>query len=43
MELTAASLLWRVLFAVVAIQKNVRDVAGAGDKPEVPNLPSDGV
>ncbi len=31
------------LFAVVAIQKNVRDVAVAGDKPEVPNISSDGV
>lgn len=31
------------LFAVVAIQKNVRDVAGAGGKPEVPNISSDGV
>lgn len=30
------------LFAVVAIQKNVRDVAVAGDKPEAQNISSDG-
>jgi uncharacterized membrane protein YiaA len=31
------------LFAVVAIQKNVRDVAVVEEKPEVQNISSDGV
>ncbi len=31
------------LFAVVAIQKNVRDVSVVGEKPEVQNIPPDGV
>lgn len=31
------------LFAVVAIQKNVRDIAALGEGPEVQNISSDGV